>query len=303
MFALRNTLISALVLLAGCGTNSDEIHLKLELPEEYENSSRIDIQANSSLRMFTQMQFNLHFTAILNHRVEALQEDGIIQMGLNMQEVDLNIQVDQSMFGDEQVSKEMNERSGELARAYESRFFQVTYNEKGEVQHADRSPELEEGSNSAARMNIERIMGTDFMEKLAATQAVFPEHRVRVGESWSTSSTQEMLGMPVKLNNTYTLSSRKNGMASINVSGSFSMDTLSLEPGKAAMPFEGVTMPNSEQVRFMIKGTQAGELQVSEKTGWTRSSSLNQKVFMEFRLGMLTIPVTVENSIRIDPIE
>ena len=77
------------------------------------------------------------------------------------------------------------------------------------------------------------------------------------------------------------------------------MDTAKLEGQKITLPFEGLSLPNSDQIKFLLKGGQKGEVIVEEETGWIQESTLEQQILMEFRVGALTIPVMVLNNIRI----
>jgi len=88
----------------------------------------------------------------------------------------------------------------------------------------------------------------------------YPNHPVGIGESW-TQNISLSAGFPIKLDMTYTLRDRQNGIANLDVSGKIAMDS----DGKSmGMPGAGISMK--------INGQQTGTMQVRESDGWVLKS-------------------------------
>jgi len=294
-----------LVAFSGCRQAGDTVKFRFKPEAEEPVFSRVEMKAQSSLRLFTLVQLSLQFTGNLQQTPEANSTGQNPWIRLQLSNVGLDLGVDQNLFGNDQLAGQMKEQSQKLARRYEQESLRVSYDELGVIQQMDPgittiTPE-EQDSLKVAALNMERMLGANLLERMANLRAVLPQKSVRIGDQWTSSNTQDMLGMPVKLTNTYTFSSRENGQATFAVAGQFSIDSAKLEETGVHLPFDGMSLPSSDQIRFLVKGTQKGQMIVDEKTGWTKTADLTQDVNMEFRLGALTIPVTVQNSIRLFP--
>jgi hypothetical protein len=294
-----------LALFAGCQTSGDHVRFRFKPEGQQSVKNRIEMQASSAVRLFTQIELSLAFTGNLEQSAEPPSPGQNRWITLQLSQVGLDLGVDQNLFGNEQLAGQMLEQSQKMAARYEGESIRVAFDELGAIQQLDPGITViepaEQDSLKAAAMNMERLLGANLLERLANLHAVLPKNAVRIGDQWTSSHTQDMLGMPVKLTNTYTFSSLENGQATFDVSGLFAIDSAKLEETGVQLPFDGMSLPNTDQIRFLVKGTQKGQMVVDEKTGWTRTADLTQAVNMEFRLGALTIPVAVQNSIRLLP--
>ncbi len=294
-----------LLIFAACGEKNETVKFRFNPPDGDLRKGRVELDASSTLRLFTQVTFKLHLDGNINQEEDGIEADQNIWIKQSLEQVKLDFVLDQTLFGNDALEGQLDEQSQELARKYDNGVIRVEYSPLGTVKQTQvtqiGTQTADNDSLVAGMANLERLLGKDFLNRLAGFQATLPENAVRIGDQWTTTSTQLMLGLPVKLVNTYTFSSRESGLATFTLNGQYSMDTAQLEGGKVSLPFDGFELPVSEQVRFLIKGTQQGQMIVEEKTGWTRSSTLEQQVLMEFRLGALTIPVTVTNNIRTYP--
>lgn len=294
-----------MVMFGGCRQAGDSVKFRFKPEPEQPVFSRVEMKALSSLRLFTLVQLSLEFSGNLQQTPEPNSTSQNPWIKLQLSDVNLNLGVDQNLFGNDQLAGQMQEQSQKLAKRYSQESIRVAYDELGVITQLDPGittiTSEEQDSLKVAAINLERMLGANLLERLANLRAVLPQKSVRIGDQWSNSNTQDMLGMPVKLTNTYTLSSRENGQATFAVSGQFSIDSAKLDQTGIHLPFDGMSLPTSEQIRFLVKGTQKGLMVVDEKTGWTQTADLTQDVNMEFRLGALTIPVTVQNTIRVSP--
>jgi len=294
-----------LAVFASCQSSGDSVRFRFQPEGQEAVKNRIEMEASSTLRLFTLIELRLAFTGDLEQTPENPSPGQNQWIKLQLSQVGLDLGVDQNLFGNEQLAGQMQEQSQKMAARYEQESIRVAYDELGVIQQLDPGmttfEAADQDSLKAAAMNMERLLGANLLERLANLHAVLPQKAVRIGDQWTSSHTQDMLGMPVKLTNTYTFSSRENGKATFDVTGLFAIDSAKLEEKGVQLPFDGMSLPNTDQIRFLVKGTQKGQMVVDEKNGWTRSADLTQAVNMEFRLGALTIPVTVQNSIRVLP--
>jgi hypothetical protein len=294
-----------LAVFASCHSSGDSVRFRFQPEGQEAVKNRIEMEASSTLRLFTLIELRLAFTGDLEQTPENPSPGQNQWIKLQLSQVGLDLGVDQNLFGNEQLAGQMQEQSQKMAARYEKESIRVAYDELGVIQQLDPGmttfEAADQDSLKAAAMNMERLLGANLLERLANLHAVLPQKAVRIGDQWTSSHTQDMLGMPVKLTNTYTFSSRENGKATFDVTGLFAIDSAKLEEKGVQLPFDGMSLPNTDQIRFLVKGTQKGQMVVDEKTGWTRSADLTQAVSMEFRLGALTIPVTVQNNIRVLP--
>lgn len=95
---------------------------------------------------------------------------------------------------------------------------------------------------------------------------IFPEGKVKKGDSW-TKSHYSNSGMPVIVENTYTLKSMKGNTAEIEVKGTFTVD-----PDNATGDMQGM------EATFFFDGTRTGTLTVETETGWVVSGILNDEI-------------------------
>jgi len=105
--------------------------------------------------------------------------------------------------------------------------------------------------------NMKAQFGEEAMKEMVEKRtAIFPEEPVSVGDSWSKKRAFTM-GVPMTIDATYTLKSRKDGIATIAVKAK-------VEPNADAPPME----MGSVTVQYRLSGTMEGTCQIVETTGW-----------------------------------
>lgn len=132
----------------------------------------------------------------------------------------------------------------------------------------------------------------EMMEKMTA---VFPDKPVAIGDSWSLKATLAT-GFPVIMENTWTLTDRKDGVATINVESTFKPN-----PEGEPMKIGPMTM------RFRLKGSQKGTFKLDEATGWFIEGELTQKMAGEVTMkGIpgqteeMSVPMTIETVMKFE---
>ena len=93
----------------------------------------------------------------------------------------------------------------------------------------------------------------------------FADQAVAIGDSWTTESTQTA-SVPILLATTYTLRTRENGTAVMDVNS-----TIQNNEDADAMEFSG------SKVKTNFSGTQTGVMRVSEATGLPQNFELNMR--------------------------
>lgn len=134
------------------------------------------------------------------------------------------------------------------------------------------------------------------LESMSFKVTPLPTDPVSIGDSWTDSTS--MAGMPMSLETTYTLSSRQDGVAMIDV--------------KSVIGAEGATMEMGPmEMHVDLSGEQTGTMEVDEATGWTIRSRLEGEfsgfVTMEGMPGgggiPMEIPMTVKSAVTVEPLE
>ena len=124
---------------------------------------------------------------------------------------------------------------------------------------------------------------------------VYPDEPVGVGDSWSKRSVVSR-GLAAIVNNTWTLKSRENGVAVLDVQAT-------VEPNPDAPALEmGVA-----KIQYALRGTQNGSIELDEATGWVVRSTVNQSLSGDLTVQggpeagqQMSVPITVEGVTRVE---
>lgn len=108
--------------------------------------------------------------------------------------------------------------------------------------------------------------------------AVFPEKKIKVGDTWDSEIDQDMNGIVAVIKTTYKLESLKDGIAEISMDG-----TLNLKAGA-----EG-----------KLTGTQKGTSKIEVATGLTSEVIIDQDIDMEMNEMGMKMPMKLKNKITI----
>lgn len=140
--------------------------------------------------------------------------------------------------------------------------------------------------------SLETQFGEQAMkESFEKASAIYPNKPVAVGDSWSKKVALAM-GMPMILDNTWTLKSRKDGVAFVDVTS-----TIQPNPDAAPMEVSGMT------ISYELSGEQSGTLEVVEATGWLAAAHMTQNVSGQISAAGMTWPLTIVSDIRFEPWE
>jgi hypothetical protein len=95
----------------------------------------------------------------------------------------------------------------------------------------------------------------------------FPEETVNTGSTWKKSLPSSIQGLPILINNTYTITERDSGIASIQFTSKITLNKKEI-PAEYLPQIEGLS----------IQGTVSGTMQVEEWSGWTRGATATQNI-------------------------
>lgn len=133
---------------------------------------------------------------------------------------------------------------------------------------------LPEGPMREAMMQgLQQYLGEEGIKELIeSSMAMYPDMAVGVGDSWSKTIVLSY-GLPMILENKWTLKQRKDGVATIEVASTF-------KPNPQAKPMEmGPT-----KMSYEISGKQQGIIEMEESTGRLISSKLNQEMSGQIKM-------------------
>ncbi len=132
----------------------------------------------------------------------------------------------------------------------------------------------------------------DSMEQLTA---IYPDEPVDIGDSWNRKVTMSK-GFPMQLENTWTLKSRKDGQATIDVKSKISSNANA-----------GPIKMGPVSLKYDFSGQQQGQFVLDEATGWTVSAKTTQKLTGKVNVtgapGMpagMSWPITIESTITLE---
>ncbi|MEM9051036.1 MAG: DUF6263 family protein [Bacteroidota bacterium] len=179
--------------------------------------------------------------------------------------------------------------------------FEVVMNNQGVVQEVNGLEEMTAEAIKKAPPGpgmaqiIESSIGIDgFTKNLEMSTDIYPDKKVKVGDSW-TKEQFVSAGLPIISKATYTLKSIDNGVAKIEVNGTFTTD-----PENSTSEIQGMQATN------YFEGTRKGSISVDLASGWVNSGEMNDDIVgsMTFAPNAqmpdgMTIPVEVKNNIKI----
>ena len=158
---------------------------------------------------------------------------------------------------------------------------------------ADRIDVPSEALRTTLKQQMEKQFGDQALkEMIEQMMGIYPDHPVGVGDSWSKKMVVTV-GMPTVVNNTWTLKSRQDGVAFIDVQST-------VEPN----PDAGALEMGPAKVKHQLSGTQNGSIEMDEATGWVLRSTVKQQLSGELSVEggpqAVTVPMSLESEIRLE---
>lgn len=152
--------------------------------------------------------------------------------------------------------------------------FQATFDRKGKVQNISGLEEIITNATSglgpqgaAVAPQLSASFGDNGLTKnMEMITAIIPDEPVKVGSTW-TNEQFTSSGLPLLLNNTYTLKKVNDGIATIDVAG-----ILSVDPNNATADLQGM------DATYFMDGTRSGTIQMEVATGWVKSAQFTDSI-------------------------
>jgi hypothetical protein len=124
-------------------------------------------------------------------------------------------------------------------------------------------------------------------ENMENMMAIYPADPVDIGDTW-TKKVVVATGFPMILENSWTLKSRQDGVATIAV---FSK----VEPNPDAPPLEIGPI----KISYELSGEQQGTMELDEGTGWTLGAHMTQAFSGEMKMGDdMSWPISIDSTVR-----
>ena len=267
---IRTALLLLLIpFLMGTTTAQKKIRLKYNLKSGANYSYNISMDQEISFSANGQdIALNQEMTMKMTSVVTKENDDYKITSSLDA------ITMKQSIFGMEifynsedsaTFTSGMGKKLGDELNKLIGKSYSVTIDPLGNVKDIDMGS-LDESGDISENLNRSTVY------------AVFPDHKVAVGESWEVE-TVPMIDSSMILNTKYTLKKVKGK--------------------KAVIAFE-ITITSSEKSESKLNGTQKGELILNRKTGWTIHSTVDQELNMEINTNGMSMPATLSGTTEVD---
>lgn len=132
-------------------------------------------------------------------------------------------------------------------------------------------------------------------EMMENMTALLPDKPVGIGDSWSHTIVLTK-GFPSIMENTWTLTDRKDGVATIKVKS-----TIKSNPDAPPMKMGPMTM------KYKLKGSQKGTVKLDEATGWFVEGEIKQEMSGEIIMGGIpgqakeqSLPILIEGVIKFE---
>lgn len=177
--------------------------------------------------------------------------------------------------------------------------FQATINLSGRVNYVDNLENIIENAvgneSSQTDMMKDQIMASfgdgGFAKNIEMSTNIVPDKPVKIGDTWQVQQYTNT-GLPLIIVNNYTLKSVNDGIATISIDGSLSVD-----PKNAKTSIQGL-----DAVYFM-DGSRTGELNLEIETGWLVDADFKDDIVGSISISPsaqvpngMTVPLEMKNN-------
>ncbi|NQT16348.1 MAG: hypothetical protein HQ582_26560 [Planctomycetes bacterium] len=143
---------------------------------------------------------------------------------------------------------------------------------------------------------LKRQFGNEAMKEMMEQMiGVYPDGPAGPGDSW-TRKVAVSRGFSAIMNDTWTLKSRQNGVAALDLQSTVEPD-----------PDAGVLDMGLAKVTYELGGTRNGSVELDEATGWVLRSTVQQSLSGELKVeggpeagGGMAIPLSIEGTTRVE---
>jgi hypothetical protein len=309
---LGSLMMLLLSILAACGrpdaaTSETLFQLKLKQGETYRTLMTMKQTTEQSL--FGKSQNITATTAItLRYTVSQVDADGTMHMDVSYEQVSLEQEAPTGAVKYDSANPSANQNADQIATIYDKLIGQtisMQFAPSGEIKNvagfdAIIDAMMETFPDGPMREQMRQMMTDMFEQSMTGNSgnlAIFPAQPIKVGDSWPQKTAMSASIFKIALDSTYTLTERKDGIATIAVDavGTF-------------LPGESSEMMGMK-MNINMQGGQTGSLFVDEATGWTVRSEIQQNFAGTLGVGdpasnsdmTMTIPMTMTTLITTEP--
>src|SRR6185369_13244608 len=296
-FLLALPLLVAIAYLASCNSSSatDAIELKFKLPKgkKYEYAMNMEMQWNQEMMgkkmdMKNTMGFTYLFE-VTNDSSEWKTVSSILaKVNLDMSINGRTMHYDTDMPATDSGPIAM---MGKAFGAMKGSQFSFTVNDKGDIGEVKGIKEIQDSMFSAMHNGegegpVEGLRKT-FDEKglkqnMQQAFSTYPGKPVKVGDTWTKTTTQKVQGMTIKSDNVYTLESVHGNDAIVKLTSKLSLDNAG-----EANPARSIT------------GTSEGKTHYDLETGLITDGDLDMKMDMKRKVNNTELPMSMNMKMKI----
>jgi hypothetical protein len=303
-------LISTLFFISCSSTGGSDKHsYKLQLEEGDEMLGRLEARLHADVSLLGDIKLDAVIVSDLKNVVRSSNAQQT-EVDLSVEDLSVDFEFQQNIIVNDDIKGQQSVDLSDLEEQYRGQQLTIVYDPQSRIEEIKGLDDiLGDGASDSIRsslMDLESLMGDNFLERLESFFAVLPDEPVAIGDKWGHSIEQEIIGIPLTLNSEFQFDSRDsiNGQtyAKFLIDGKFTMDTVDL--GSDFVPFEAMREApiNPKELKVIIKrANQSGYVLVNEETGWTHSSQIEQDLRLEIQYSIVNIPLDVKNSITLSP--
>ncbi|MFB6340159.1 DUF6263 family protein [Saccharicrinis sp. FJH62] len=263
-------LILTTLLIAACKPQKLELSLNLEKDKDYKQISvtKVDMTQNfmgQSLDMVMTMKSSM------NYKVNDIK-DTIYDISAQYDNISMKMESNMfNMTADSESGDDANPLTS-LMTGMTNKPFTLQLTKHGEIEGVSGMDKLFETENPVAQAQVEQVkaqlkntFGEESMKgNLEMSTDIFPDHPVKVGDSWIKHTTQSST-FKVDFTTTYTLVEKTDDYYLIK-----GISTISTPDSTGYTEMNGMSMQTN------MKGTMSSAIKIDKNTGWPIESKLDQ---------------------------
>jgi hypothetical protein len=253
-------------------TTSDEIELKLNLTKGKKYDMRMTMQSNGEMNMMgQQVTTTTDMNMGMDYEVMDINPAGNFVVRSTYRSIKMSGETMGMKYEyDSETGKATGMQAEEMSKSMKKMIGQYTEMEmdkSGKIIKTTNSPGLDEGGKGKNKGGLENMNYT-----------IFPDKKVKPGDTWESNIEQAMESMSIIVKSTYTLVAVKDGVAEISMDG-----TLALKEGS----------------KGNLSGTQKGTSKIEVATGMSKEVTINQDLDMELDDMGMKMPMKLKNKVTI----
>lgn len=256
-------------------TGTEEIELKLNLPKGKVYDMQMSMNSQAEMDMMGQaVATNTDMTMGMDYEIKDVLENGNFLIRTTYKKIKMSGSTKMggqdsgmSYEYDSEADKVSGMQAEQMAKSMKAMIGQYTEMEMdkfGKVVKTTMSEGLKNGKESDGMNNM--------------NYAVFPDKKIKVGDTWDSEIEQDMNGIIAVIKTKYKLESLKDGIAEISMDG---------------------TMNLKEGAQGKLTGTQKGTSKIEVSTGLSKEVNIDQDLDMEMNEMGMKMPMKLKNKVTI----